>query len=266
MRQWLTTADNKKGTIVIVHSALDYHGRYELLIKFFNRSGFHVIMGDLPGQGLSTRRKGHIESFEEYINEVDKWVKQAYLLEPPVFVYGHSIGGLAVIRTLQKRQDLLIQGVILSSPSLELSKKPSKGIELFAKGLDKIKPSLLISTGLSIEDVTRNEEMYLIGREDAKYSAKISVHWYREVTNAMKLAFNEQDYFPYELPLLVLQAGDDQVVEKESTIQWFDRLASINKSYREFNGLYHELFNEPEREQVYRHILAFLQLNLEGSD
>lgn len=74
------------GTIVIIHGASEYHGRYKWLVEMWRSSGYNVVMGDLPGQGTSTRARGHIRSFQEYIDEVDIWIDKARTLEAPVFL------------------------------------------------------------------------------------------------------------------------------------------------------------------------------------
>lgn len=93
----------------------------------WKKNGFSVIMGDLPGQGLSTRRRGHIDNFDEYIEEVEKWI-EAYLLKPPVFIFGHSMGGLAVIRTLQEKKSIVGRGSYFVFSMLEAASPSYKRI------------------------------------------------------------------------------------------------------------------------------------------
>lgn len=70
----------------MVHGAMEHHGRYGWLIEMWRVSGFHVVMGDLPGQGMTTRsRRGHIDSFQEYLIEVKDWIQAAYTFDLPVF-------------------------------------------------------------------------------------------------------------------------------------------------------------------------------------
>ncbi len=91
MHKW--EAVNPKGVIVMVHGAAEHHGRYRWLIEMWRSVGMHVIMGDLPGQGLTTRRRGHILSFDEYVYEVEEWVREAQKYDLPIFLLGHSMGG-----------------------------------------------------------------------------------------------------------------------------------------------------------------------------
>ena len=103
---WKWEAEGEaKAVVVIVHGAFEHHRRYGWLIEMWRLSGFHVIMGDLPGQGMTTRaNRGHIDSFDEYLYEVKDWIQAAYQFDLPVFLIGHSMGGLISIRLLQEEE------------------------------------------------------------------------------------------------------------------------------------------------------------------
>jgi lysophospholipase len=259
---WKWEADNAKGTIVIVHGAAEHHGRYKWLIEMWRSSGYHVVMGDLPGQGTTTRRKrGHIESFDEYINEVADWVEAAKAFHLPIFLLGHSLGGLVVIRTLQEKR-LSVKGVILSSPCLGLVTYPSKPLDLLSKLLNYIMPSMLFDSGLSVEMATRNKEIHEMDKNDSLYVTKVSVRWYRELIHAIHLANRNIRKFP-DIPLLLMQSGDDKIVDKVAVKEWFDQLPISEKVYKEWNKLYHEIFNEPERDQVFLYAKAFFDTQVQ---
>ena len=259
---WKWEADEAKGTIVMVHGAAEHHGRYKWLIEMWRSSGYHVVMGDLPGQGTTSRRKrGHIESFDEYINEVIDWIETAKCFRLPIFLLGHSMGGLIAIRVLQEKQ-LPVNGVVLSSPCLGLVNYPSKGLDLLSKLLNYVMPSFLFDSGLSVEIATRNEEIREMDKNDSLYVTKVSVRWYRELINAIRLA-HKNVAKQLDVPLLLMQSGDDKIVDKAVAKQWFDQLPISEKTYKEWGELYHEIFNEPEREQVFLYAKSFVETQLQ---
>ncbi|WP_027409580.1 alpha/beta hydrolase [Anoxybacteroides tepidamans] len=259
---WKWEADEAKGVVVIVHGAAEHHGRYKWLTEMFRLNGFHVVMGDLPGQGTTTRRKrGHIHSFDEYINEVEDWIQAAKDFHLPIFLLGHSMGGLIVIRALQEKR-LPISGAILSSPCLGLVTYPAKGLDLLSRILNYVTPSMLFDSGLSVEVATRNEEVREMDKNDSLYVTKVSVRWYRELIKAMQLAHRNIAKFS-DIPLLLMQGGDDKIVDKAIVKQWFDNLPISEKVYKEWNFLYHEIFNEPEREDVFLYAKTFLETQLQ---
>ncbi|WP_191566947.1 alpha/beta hydrolase [Metabacillus idriensis] len=262
MWKWECDDQNPKGVIVIVHGAAEHHGRYRWLVEMWKCAGYHVIMGDLPGQGTSTRRRGHIQSFDEYIIELNIWVDEARKLGLPLFLLGHSMGGLIVIRALQEKHQH-VNGVILSSPCLGLVYKPSKAMELISKPLNIIAPAFKVDSGLSVSIATRNKEVRDADENDSLYVTKVSVRWYRELVKAIEQAHENVKSFA-DLPLLVMTGGDDKVVDSTAVKTWFNRANLSEKAFKEWKGFYHEIFNEPERDQVFKYAQTFVDAHLES--
>lgn len=255
---WKWEAEGEaKAVIVMVHGAMEHHRRYGWLIEMWRTSGFHIIMGDLPGQGITSRsRRGHIDSFDEYIFEVKDWVQAAYRYELPVFLLGHSMGGLICIRLLQEER-LNLAGVILSSPCLGLVKTPSKILNALSLGLNMIYPSLRLNSGLTVEMATRNLDVREADVNDTLYITKVSVRWYRELAAAMKIAFEKLGEIQ-DIAMLVMQGGDDKIVNKATVREWFNSAPLSEKRFKEWQKCYHEIFNEPEREDVFEYSKDFV--------
>ncbi|MBI0576696.1 alpha/beta hydrolase [Neobacillus cucumis] len=261
---WKWEAEGEaKAIIVMVHGAMEHHRRYGWLIEMWRTSGFHVIMADLPGQGMTTRTsRGHIDSFDEYILEVKDWVQAAYRYNLPVFLLGHSMGGLISIRLMQEER-MNLAGVILSSPCLGLVQKPSKFLEFLSYGLNLVFPSFRINSGLTVEMATRNLDVRDADVNDTLYVTKVSVRWYRELTTAMKLAFLNLEK-THDVPILVMQGGDDKIVNKKEVKDWFNHAPFSEKRFKEWPKLYHEIFNEPEREEVFEYTKDFVTSQLKA--
>lgn len=259
---WKWEAEGEaKAVIVIVHGAMEHHRRYGWLIEMWRLAGFHVIMGDLPGQGMTTRSsRGHIDSFDEYIFEVKDWIQAAYQFDLPVFLVGHSMGGLIAIRLLQEER-MRLAGVILSSPCLGLVKKPSKLLEFLSRGLNVIVPSLRLDSGVSVDLATRNTDVREADSNDTLYVTRVSVRWYRELSHAIKLAFEKLDRIQ-DVPLLVMQGGEDLIVDKKMVNEWFNLAPFSEKRFKEWPKCYHEIFNEPEREEVFEYTKDFVNSQL----
>lgn len=259
---WTWEAEQAQGVIVMVHGTSEHHGRYEWLIEKWRAHGFHVVMGDLPGQGQTTRRRGHIDSFDDYIEAVADWVGAAEAYQLPVFLFGHSLGGLIVIRAMVEKR-FLVRGVILSSPCTGILEPPPKALKAAVWMADGIVPQMRVKLKSSSSNpkATRNEEQLRKDAEDPLIVKKVSLHWYNELEKAMKLASTTVKDFP-DVPVLVMQAGEDMIVDQSSVVYWFNRLTSADRTYKEWDGLYHEIFNEPEREQVFRYATGFTAMHM----
>ncbi|TCP26640.1 lysophospholipase [Scopulibacillus darangshiensis] len=253
------TKQQPLGVIVIVHGSGEHIGRYHWLREKWLNAGFHVVMGDLPGHGEKAAIRGHIDNFKEYLDVIESWVERASAFRLPICILGHSLGGLAVIRTLQER-DLLVTGVMLSSPCLGLKVPVPKWLRAVGAILNRTMPRFLVPTKKSADNMnaTRNLDMLRRDAKDTIMLKKVSARWYFELEKAMLLAFERLDAVP-NIPLLILQGGDDKIVEKNSVKRWFDSLTIENKAYKEWPNLYHEVFNEPEREDVFQEALKFVK-------
>ncbi|MGY4689155.1 alpha/beta hydrolase [Salibacterium sp. K-3] len=259
LKTWLT--DNARGTIIIIHGAGEHHGRYRGWISRLNSSGFHVISGDLPGHGKTRGKRGHIDRFDQYIETLYSWYKEAASLHLPVFLLGHSMGGLITVRTLMEKY-VPVQGVILTSPCLGLYDYPNKAADITAKMMHRVVPSWRSDSGVTAERLTRDSDTRAAYRQDDLIVSTVTLRWYKELTKAVKQSQLYTDRYP-DVSTLVMQAGQDYVVDASAVRRWFSQLGISDCAYREWKGLYHELLQEPEREEVFRFMMHFVEQRLE---
>lgn len=246
-----------KAVIVMVHGALEHHGRYGWLIEQWQLAGFHVVMGDLPGQGVTARsNRGHIESFDDYLHEVREWILAAYDFDLPVFLLGHGMGGLISIRIFQEEEGMSLAGLILSSPSLGLVKKQSKLKMAKLRAMNIVMPTYKINPGFSIKDATRNIDVQEADLHDGLTIKKVSARWYSEFLESIQLAFENIEN-TNDIPMLLMQSGKDNMVAKKAVKEWFNHALLSEKRYKEWPNFYHEIFNEPERHEVFEYALDF---------
>ncbi|MGM8216537.1 alpha/beta hydrolase [Bacillaceae bacterium W0354] len=246
-----------KGVVVVVHGAFEHSGRYDWVIDQLNKHDYHVVYGDLPGQGRSESKKGYIESFQQYIETVSSWVDRALQFELPVFLFGHSMGGLISIR-LMEQKNLNIHGVILSSPALGIVNGLSKPLYHLSKILNVISPTMKFPTGIESQFATRNKAYHARDEVDPLFLRKVSVRWYHEFERAIRVAFDEINRYP-DIPTLLLQSGQDKLVHVSEVERWFNQLTIENKTLKIWDELYHELLNEPEREDVLKDVIQFIE-------
>lgn len=257
---WVYKGKNVKGTIVIVHGAGEHHGRYHWLIQRWVEHGYHVVIGDLPGQGYNISNRGYIKSYMDYVLEVERWIEKAHTLKRPTFIVAHSMGALVTIEILMRKR-MHVDGIVFSSPSLGIAKVSGKLVYHGAKIANLLAPTLQVTTSITEELVTRNDEQLRKDAKDPFILSKVSVHWFRELVRMIKRANERAPEFP-DIPLLILQGGKDLVVDKQAVYHWFHKIPSTDKMYKEFKGLYHEVFNEPEKEEVFHYARCFLEMHL----
>ncbi|CAD7359437.1 MULTISPECIES: alpha/beta fold hydrolase [Staphylococcus] len=255
---WKWETDNKaKGVIVIVHNMLEHTGRYAYVITHLKRNGYHVIMGDLPGQGQTSRmNKGQIESFEIYQERVLEWIEIAEAYHLPTFIIGVGLGGLICVNLLEKVQ-LDIEGLILISPLMAFHNSNKTRKNFLTANIGDVSKSAKFDLGFQVTDLTRNPEVQEETLNDAMMLKKVSYHWYKEVIRTMKETADHMNQFMC-IPMCVMYGTEDVISDTKVTYQFVNNLNYDELYFKAWEGLAHEIHNEPEREAVMRYILSFL--------
>lgn len=249
-----------EAAIVLVHGAGEHIGRYEHVAQWFVEQRIAVIGGDLPGLGRSAGRRGHIDDFEEYIKTAREWLLQAKSRfgEVPIFMLGHSMGGLVVTRLLQAPDaaSLPIRGAVLSSPCYALKLAIPAWKQRLAAVLDLMAPTFRMPNGIDSTSVSRSPEIVHAYSVDPHIESRVSVRWFTQLQKAMQLAMAEAAAVTQ--PVFLLQAGADLLVDPNKPIQFIEKVASSDKKIIVYPDLYHELLNEPERRQVFADMLEWI--------
>lgn len=247
-----------RGTLVLVHGALEHGAYYEHVAARFVSWGWNAVVPDLRGLGQSGGPRMHVTDFEQYLSDLDR-VLDDTAGSAPVLLLGHSMGGLIAIRYAQTRPHR-VQGLILSAPLIKVA-LPINPIVLFLGWqLSRILPRFKFRTGIRSHHLSRNEEFLARRREDPLVRGKITAGWFRASEAAMKAAQAHIGKFPG--PILLLQGMADAVTNAQAALEWGERAgAEIHR----LPGQLHALLQEPEREQTLSLIKAWIELNAKSS-
>ncbi|WP_139490015.1 alpha/beta hydrolase [Brevibacillus dissolubilis] len=259
IKDWLVP--DAKGSVVLIHGTGEHSGRYEHVAEELNRYGYNVYSGDLPGFGQSPGVKGHINRFDEYIEATEHFLNRAIAAEPeghPIYLLGHSLGGLVVTRFVQTYADRKrLAGVILSSPCLKVLMEVPKWKEALANLLNQVYPTLRVASGIQPSDVMRDQVIQAKTKADPFYATTLSVRWFNELNRAMHDA--GADVGNIDIPLLILQAGADRLIDPKGVEEFFERVPAVQKKLVMFPGFYHEIFNDFDRQNVFDEMISWLQ-------
>ncbi|WP_235296672.1 alpha/beta hydrolase [Portibacter marinus] len=254
--------ENPRGGILIVHGYAEHSHRYEHVAKFFNDAGFTVRSFDFSGHGRSGGLSGYVSNFDLYVHELEK---SAFDLvrdysSIPLFILAHSMGGVVTGIAAAKKKLSNIDHIIFSNPALDIVSNQPGILVWTVRRLAKIAPKMQ-TTKLGIEHISRDPE------ERRKYDEDPLVYrggtrpgfadefdksgqWLRK--NAHLITQNV--YLNYSLA--------DRVVYPNASEQFFEDISSVDKTKTHYEGLYHELLNEPEKEEVMKNILAWCENRL----
>ncbi|WP_322791631.1 alpha/beta hydrolase [Bellilinea sp.] len=245
-----------RGVIILVHGLGEHSGRYQHLAQLLNQHGYAVIASDHAGHGQTGGKRGHVDSYECFFEELDTLLSRSRQNYPdlPIFLYGHSLGGSIILAYLLKRAPN-VAGAIVTSPGIKLVSDP--GVMLvFGKILNRLVPSTALNNGLKLEGLSKDPKVIQAYKSDPLVhpwiSARLAIQlietgeWIRE--NGEQI----------QVPVLLLHGNADQLTAVEGSRE----LAEKNRkyvTYIEWEGGYHELHNEPDKEQVFQVILKWLE-------
>jgi lysophospholipase len=250
---WKWEAEGQpKAVVAIVHGAYEHHNRYAWLIQKLRNSNFHVVMGDLPGHGAQTSRNIHDEKFATYTEYVKELLKIGIVDGLPLFIMGHGLGATLVMRVLQT-EDIICAGVIFSSPWLQLDHQPSK----YAGVLTKLSSSMKINHNINVELLTRNYDFYIEARDDKNFSSMVTAGWYKELQNYMKTV-NQHEGTIRNVPVLLHAGGHDKITDITAAKNWLLKQQLTEFQYKEWPKLYHDVYQEPEQEEVFLYTESFM--------
>ena len=244
--------------LVILDGGGEHSGRYGETAARLTREGYAVHAFDLPGHGRSPGKRGHISSFDVYIEALRRFITQISangVIQPPVLI-GHSLGGL-VATLYAVRYPEHIRCLVLSSPLWGLSVPVPGWQRLLARLLSPLWPSLTLErprqTGAALSHDPQVEARY---QSDPLVHFRASVRLYTEIQD--RCGALPRELPKLKVPLLLMQAGSDRVVSPEAVKRLFPAVGSARKQLILYEGFYHELFNEVEKERVFRDLLGFL--------
>jgi len=241
--------------LVLSHGLAEHSGRYEKAAHSLASANLAVYVLDHRGHGKSPGRRVHVHSFEEFRTDLRAVLALARAEHPglPLFLLGHSQGGL-VAATLVLREPLGIAGLVLSSPLLGIAEKsrPSLPKAVAGRLLALLWPRTLFASEVDETLLSRDPAVGIAYAADPLVTHAVSAGWYRALQQAFDDAFARAPGLL--VPTLVLYAGGDAVVDPEATARWVSRTPKGRVEARRYDGLYHEILNAPEKDQVLERI------------
>lgn len=257
-RRWTPLQESVRAAIVLVHGLGEHCARYDHVAAFFAEQGLATFGFDHRGHGRSGGKRGHIPSYERAMQDIDHFLEEARRAYPdaPLFLYGHSMGGNMVLYYALARQPRNLRGVICTSPGLAVGTPLSPALQAVARVLYVVTPSFTMPNGLNLSHLSHDAQVVEAYQKDPLVTPMVSARVGLEMMDKGKWILEHAEDFP--LPLLLLQGGAERIVSPDAVRAFACRVPPERITYREWEHLYHELHNEPEKEEVLNTMLAWL--------
>ncbi len=255
VNSWLPDSE-PQSVIVLAHGYGEHSERYANLVNVVVPAGYALYAPDHRGHGKSEGTRAYIDNYEYLLDDLDQVFDIAAKAHPgkKVFLIGHSMGGNIALGSALRNQARLT-GVVLSGPAVT-NDGIAKPLMFVAKLIGKIAPKLGVKA-LSAEGVSRDPKVV------AAYVGDPMVFHGKMPAGTGAALINTAAEFPSRLPfltiaLLVVHGSADGVVSVESGRAAHRLAGSADKTLKVYDGLFHEVFNEPEHATVLADVLAWL--------
>lgn len=248
-------ARKQRGSLLLFHGLGEHTGRYDRFVQRFLSARFTVLAIDLRGHGRSEGVRGHTPSLDFWLQDIELLQQQA---EPrlPVFIYGHSLGGLiAAIHGV--RSENPARGYVLSAPAFRrVFFVPTYKIFL-ARLFANLQPEFSQHSGLNPSLLCHDQDVVRAYRNDPLVHDWATARLYTEATKAGGLALQAAPSFTH--PLLLVCGEQDRLVDIRAAERFYHNAASGDKSMRIWPGLYHEIHHEPHHEPILQHMVEWVE-------
>jgi alpha-beta hydrolase superfamily lysophospholipase len=239
-------AESERARMVLSHGVGEHSGRYGNVIERVLPKGFSVWAPDHRGHGQSGGKRGHVLNFVQYLTDLRLTVELAKKDMPgemPCFLLGHSMGGLIALYFAQHYPEL-IDGVVASSPCLGMVIEIPAAKKVLGSFMSYVWPGMTMGSGLDATKISRDENVVSAYKNDPLVHDRVSARFFTELLAAMESV--NQQASALNVPVLMQVAGEDYLVNADSSKHFFEKLTLQDKTLHVYDDLYHEIYNAPE--------------------
>ncbi|MBC7778437.1 MAG: lysophospholipase [Phycisphaerae bacterium] len=252
--------ESPRAVIALVHGQGEHIGRYGHLAAWFNHRGIAVMGFDHQGYGRSEGKRGHAKNFEVLLDDIGLLLEKTRQMYPdtPLFLYGHSMGGGLVLNYVTHRTPELA-GLIATAPWIRLAFEAPAFKVVAGRILKRFMPTLSLPTGLAAHFISQDETVVKAYKADPFVHDKLSAAAGIALLEGAKWLNNWAGDF--KIPVLLQHGGDDKLTSAAATRRFFERVKG-DVTHREWSGLYHEIHNEKQQEEVFDYTLQWMESKL----
>lgn len=258
--EWLI--DQPKAMILLVHGLGEHSGRYEYqqLAKAFNIAGYSVTSFDHRGGGRSDGLVAHIDRFTQLTEDLAMVADAEKPNSIPFILLSHSLGGLIATRYLIDYQNHPFDLAIFSAPAVKADDSMAPLLRKIAPIVSKFFPKLPAAK-LAQNMISKDSEVRERYQADPLiYKGKVRARKGYEVMKSMEYVMDRFSYI--NTPVLIMHGAADKITDPIGSQLLYDGVSSIDKTLKYFDGLYHEIFNEPERTEVISYTINWIEEHL----
>lgn len=236
------------GVVIIAHGFAEHGGRYAHVAARLVAEGVAVRAADHRGHGLSGGKRTSVVRFDDYVDDLATVVESARREWAPrrVILLGHSMGGLIALR-LAVRANVPFDGLVVSAPAA-CPRDVSRLTLMVGRALSRLAPNTGVLR-LPLNRISRDPAVVdAYNHDPLVFRTPIRARLGAEMLSAMDRV--DAGLPGLRTPLLVMQGTADGLVDPGCGPHVYERAGATDKTLKMYDGLWHEIFNEPERDHV----------------
>jgi alpha-beta hydrolase superfamily lysophospholipase len=245
-----------RAVVLQIHGLGEHSGRYAHVGKFLTDNAIGLYAFDHRGHGRSEGKRGHIPNYESLMEEVDLALVEVRNHFPliPIILYGHSWGGNITINYLIRRQPQ-VAGAIVTGPWLHIPKVPALQ-EQMARIVNAIFPALTQDNKIDANHLSHDPKVVTAYQQDPLVHPMISVRNFVDSDAAAKFALG--NVAKISVPLLLMHGSEDKVTLPSGSVEFQKGLIGKH-TFKLWEGMKHEIHNEPAQQKVHATMLEFIE-------
>lgn len=252
---------NSNATIVLTHGIAEHSDCYERFAESVTKQGHTVFAWDLRGHGHSEGKRGYVNRFQDFSDDLEavtRFVKAEFWdKKSPLFLFGHSMGGLISLKLLLDHSPTGFAGLILSSPALGLTLPVPKIKEVAAHWLAEWLPKVTLYNEIQFDDLVRDQNLVAQYRADPLRHNRASPRLFVGLIETMDEV--KREAAKIHIPTMIQLAGHERLVSTPESEAFFENLGATKKELYIYADSYHEIYNDLDREDVLRDLFQFLE-------
>lgn len=233
------------GVLLLCHGLGEHSGRYTTVVDALVPDGWAVYGLDHRGHGLSGGRRAHLDEYADWLADFDAFHRLVAARHPgpPLFLLGHSMGGQIALAHALDHQDAL-RGLVLSAPALANNSVPTRLVPALM-ALGRVAPTLR-PAGIDTTRISKDPAVV------AAYAADPLVHHGRPTLGLATALYGQFSLLversrDLRLPLLLQHGALDVLTDPAGSHRLEHASGSPDQTVRHYDGLWHEIYHEPER-------------------
>ena len=253
--------DEPRGAVIIVPGYSEHSGRYAHVAAGLNAAGYDAFGIDHHGFGQSEGKRGFVNALDPLAADLAHFAQRVrQKVDVPLFILAHSMGGVITCRALQTEW-VPVDGVVTSGVATRIGIGIPEPVKMILRQVGKVAPTMTLPTSNGGEISRDPSVSEAFANDPHTWKGGVMLGTAVAIGNGGRAS--ERDAERITQPIYFLHGTADNIAHPAGSEYLFENVGSADKMLKFYDGLYHEILNEPEQDEVIADIVAWLDVRVE---